>query len=158
MDINLLDNLKNNDTIVLNQSATDWKEAIYLGCKPLIEKKLIDESYYTAIIESTKKHGPYYILADYLAMPHASSEAGVYDNAFSLITLDKPVYFENDERPVQLLITLAATSADIHVSVALPQIVAIFDDASNIDKILKAKSKEEVLQILASVDFSKYLS
>ncbi|WP_033161452.1 PTS sugar transporter subunit IIA [[Mycoplasma] collis] len=156
--INLLEILKKYDTVNLNLEAKDWQQAVYLATKPLIDKKVVLDSYYEAIIESTKKHGPYYIIADNLAMPHASSDSGVLKNGFSLITLKNPVYFENDERPVRILITLAATSSEVHTSEALPQIAAVFEEESTITEILNAKTKEEVFAIIEKIDFTKYLS
>ncbi|MGZ9414337.1 PTS sugar transporter subunit IIA [Mycoplasma sp. AC157] len=155
--INLLNILKENETINLNLSAKDWKEAVYLSIKPLIDKKMVEKKYYEAVIESTQKHGPYYIIADNLAMPHAQSDAGVNENSFSLVTLKEPVYFENDSRPVRVLIALAATSAEVHTSEALPQIVAVFEDENNLKAIMNAQTKEEVLEIISKTDFQKYL-
>lgn len=61
-------------------------------CSTFNWKNAITQDYYNAIIESTIKNGPYYIIANDLAMPHAQSERGVKENAFSLITLKKPVF------------------------------------------------------------------
>ncbi|VEU68357.1 PTS sugar transporter subunit IIA [Mycoplasmopsis pulmonis] len=155
--INLLENLKKNDSITLNVEVSSWQEAIYEGCRVLIEKKLITKDYYNAIIESTLKNGPYYIISDNLAMPHAQMNRGVFDNCFSLVTLKKPIFFEGDSRPVRILITLAATSAEIHTSEALPRIVAIFEDPANIEKIMNAQNKEEIIDLISKIDFTKYI-
>ncbi|WP_334687733.1 PTS sugar transporter subunit IIA [Mycoplasmopsis cynos] len=88
---------------------------------------------------------------------YAQSDAGVKENSFSLITLKSPVYFEGDERPVRVLIALAATSAEIHTSEALPQIVAIFEDNNNLEKIINAKTSDEIIEIISKIDFQKYL-
>ncbi len=158
MSVNLLANLIENDSILINQKAQTWQEAIAISCKPLIEKNLISLNYVESIVNSTIEHGPYYILAPFLAMPHAEAGKDVFKDCFSLVVFDKPFYFDQDSRPVQILITLGATSADIHTAVALPQIVAAFEDVDNIDKIIKATSKEEIIAILEKVDFSKYLN
>ncbi|WP_025755322.1 PTS sugar transporter subunit IIA [Mycoplasmopsis cricetuli] len=158
MKINLLDILKKYKTINLQQSAKNWEEAVYLSIKPLIDKNLVEPRYYDAVINSTKEHGPYYIIADNLAMPHAQSDAGVLENSFSLVTLTKPVYFENDPRPVRVLIALAATSADVHTSEALPQIIAVFENPEVVNKIALAAKKEEVIDIIEKIDFQKYLT
>ncbi|MXR13808.1 PTS sugar transporter subunit IIAB [Mycoplasma flocculare] len=157
MTINLLTSLVKNNSILLNQKASTWQEAIEISCKPLIAKKLISQTYIDAIITSTTENGPYYILAPFLAMPHAEAGKGVFQDCFSLVVFDKPFYFEGDSRPVQILITLGATSSDIHTSIALPQIVAAFENTANIEKIIKAKNKEEIISLLEQVDFSKYL-
>lgn len=155
--VDLLENLIKNDSIKVGLSASDYKEAIKLSMQPLIDKKVIDENYYLSILESLKNYGPYFIIADHVAMPHAQNEVGVFDNGFSLITLEKEIYFEGDSRPIDILIGLASASSDIHVGVALPQIVSIFENEENIEKIRKAKSKEEVINVIKSVDLKKYL-
>lgn len=45
----------------------------------------------------------------------------------------------------------------MHVSVALPQIVSIFENEDNIEKIRKSKNKEEIIEIIKSIDLKKYL-
>ncbi|MBF0849075.1 arginine--tRNA ligase, partial [Streptococcus danieliae] len=78
----------------------------------------VTREYYEAILESTEEYGPYYILMPGMAMPHAKAGVGVNRDSFSLITLDEPVAF-SDGKEVSVLVTLAATSADIHTSVAI---------------------------------------
>ncbi|WP_434341989.1 PTS sugar transporter subunit IIA [Mesomycoplasma hyopneumoniae] len=157
MSVNLLTSLKENDSILINQTASNWQDAVKISCQPLLDKGLISTEYVQAIIQSTIENGPYYILAPFLAMPHSEAGKGVFGNGFSLVVFNKPFYFEADSRPVQILITLAATNSDIHTSVALPQIVAAFEDVANIEKIKNAQSKEEIISLLQKVDFSKYL-
>ena len=91
-------------------------------------------------------------------MPHARPEDGVNKSAFSLVILNKPIQFNNDKRKIRILITLAAASSEIHVSVSLPQVVASFESDAIIEKLLKASSDEEVIKILKKIDYSKYLN
>lgn len=155
--LNLIDNLQINDSIRVQLEAKDWKQALSLCIQPLIDKNVVDQKYLESIITSVNNNGPYFIISDHVAMPHAQGDVGVNDSGFSLVTLKNEVYFENDNRPVSILIGLASNSPDIHVSVALPQIVAIFEDESNIQKIKDAKSKDEILEIIKKVDLKKYL-
>lgn len=156
--INLLEILKKYKSVRLNQVAHSWEEAIKVCLNPLIEKKVITNEYYEAIIKRTNEWGPYYIIADGLAMPHAESSAGVNENGFSLVTLQKPIKFNNDPREISVLIALAAINPEIHTSEALPQIVAVFEDESRIREIQNAKTEDEVYSIIEKVDFKKYLS
>ena len=153
----LLDTLIENDSINVKGSAQDWKEAISVSCQPLIKSGAIMASYIDAIISSTEKNGPYYIIADGLAMPHAAPGEGVNKNCFSLVILDKPVKFEGDEREVRILMTLAAVDHEVHTATALPQVVALFENPENVIKISQMKSKEEVIDFIKSVNTDKYL-
>ena len=157
--LNLLDSLIKNDSIKVGYTAKDWKDAIREACKPLVDKRIINWNYYDAILESTAKHGPYYIIIEGLAMPHASStENAVLSNGFSLLTLTKPIYFENDERKVQIIMVLAAKDGETHTAVAIPQIRAVFEDPANVEKVANAKNKEEIIKLIKSIDYTKYLS
>lgn len=157
--LNLLDNLILNNSIIVNYDAKDWQEAIYKSCEPLVNKKVINYKYYDAILESTKAHGPYYILVEGIAMPHASATNDcVFSNGFSLLTLKKPIKFANDPREVKIVMTLAAKDGETHTAVAIPQIIAVFEDTANIEKIYNAKSEEEIIDIIKSVDYTKYIN
>ena len=91
--MNLLDSLKENNSVVLQQEANNWEEAINVCMKPLLENNSIEEKYIENIIKRTKELGPFYILAPGLAMPHERPDMGVNKNSFSLVTLKNPVVF-----------------------------------------------------------------
>ncbi|WP_426460913.1 PTS sugar transporter subunit IIA [Mycoplasma hafezii] len=156
--LNLLDTLIELDSIKIHQEAKDWKEAVRLATIPLEKAGIINEKYYEAILESTAKYGPYYVLMPGLAMPHATGTNGsVFGNGFSLVTLKEPVVFENGME-VSVLICIAAIDGETHVKVAIPQIVAVFELPENIDKIAKMNTKEEVIDFIKSVDYTKYVT
>ncbi len=48
-------------------------------------------------------------------MPHARPEDGVNRTAFALVTLTEPVYFEGEDEPVDVMVTLAGSSSDEHM-------------------------------------------
>ena len=156
-DLNLLDLLLKNEAIATKVRVDGWKDAVYKSLQPLIRNNVVTEDYYDAVLKSTSKFGPYYIIDDKVAMPHASSEVGVNDNGFSLITLEEPVVFPNDDREIHIIISLAATSSEIHVSKSLPQIVAIFEDSTVRDKIIDAENTDEIAEIISQVKLDKYL-
>lgn len=155
--LSLKQSLIDNDAIQLNQHAADWKEAIFVATAPLIKSGAVTASYPPAIIASTENFGPYYILMPGMAMPHARPEDGVNLDAFSLVVLDEPVVF-SDGKEVSVLITLAATSSEIHTGIAIPQIVALFELPNIIERLGNASSIDEVLQMIDEADMSAYLS
>ena len=154
--MNLKQALIDNDSIQLGLIAKDWKEAVQLSVQPLIDSGAVKPEYYDAIIESTEQYGPYYILMPGMAMPHARPEAGVLRDSFSLITLKEPVQF-SDGKEVRILVTLAATSSKIHNSVAIPQIVALFDLKDSITRLNSCKTKDDVLSLIDETKDSPYL-
>lgn len=154
--MNLTRAFKENNSIRLGLTAETWQEAVKLAVDPLIDSGAVTEEYYHAIIESTEEYGPYYILMPGMAMPHARPEAGVNRDSFALITLTKPVTF-SDGKEVQVLLTLAATSAEIHTSVAIPQIIALFELEDSIERLVACQTPEEVLAMVDESKSSPYL-
>ena len=154
--MNLKQALIDNDSIRLGLEANNWKEAVKVAVDPLIERGAILAGDYDAIIESTEEYGPYYILMPGMAMPHARPEAGVQSDAFSLITLQNPVVF-SDGKEVSVLLALAATSSKIHTSVAIPQIIALFELDDSIARLQACQTKEDVLAMIEESKDSPYL-
>ncbi|MGT2829292.1 PTS sugar transporter subunit IIA [Streptococcus hillyeri] len=154
--MNLKQSFVENNSIRLGLTAETWQEAVHLACDPLIESGAITEEYYDAIIASTEEYGPYYILMPGMAMPHAQAGVGVSRDSFSLITLTKPVTF-SDGKEVSVLLTLAAQSAAIHTTVAIPQIIALFELENSIQRLVDCKTPEEVLAMVEESKNSPYL-
>ncbi|HEL0009759.1 TPA: PTS sugar transporter subunit IIA [Streptococcus equi subsp. zooepidemicus] len=145
-----------NNSIRLGLSAASWQEAVKLAVQPLIDSGAVTSEYYDAIIASTEKYGPYYVLMPGMAMPHAEAGVGVKRNAFALITLTKPVTF-SDGKEVSVLLTLAATDPSIHTTVAIPQIVALFELEDAISRLIACRTPEEVLALVDESKNSPYL-
>lgn len=154
--MNLKQALIKNDSIRLGVTASTWQEAVERSIEPLIESGAVTREYYDAVIESTEENGPYYILMPGMAMPHARPEAGVKRDSFSLVTLQEPVTF-SDGKEVKVLLALAATSSAIHTSVAIPQIIALFELENSIERLSGCKTKEEVLEMIEESKNSPYL-
>ncbi|HEK9982481.1 PTS sugar transporter subunit IIA [Streptococcus equi subsp. zooepidemicus] len=145
-----------NNSIRLGLSAASWQEAVKLAVQPLIDSGAVTSEYYDAIIASTEKYGPYYVLMPGMAMPHAEAGVGVKRNAFALITLSQPVTF-SDGKEVSVLLTLAATDPSIHTTVAIPQIVALFELEDAISRLIACRTPEEVLALVDESKSSPYL-
>ncbi|MCW6661715.1 PTS sugar transporter subunit IIA [Aerococcaceae bacterium NML201209] len=155
--MNLKQALIENNSIRLGLNATTWQEAVKLSIDPLIESGAVLPEYYDAVIASTEEYGPYYILMPGMAMPHARPEAGVQRDSFSLVTLTEPVTF-SDGKEVSVLIALAATSSQIHTSVAIPQVVALLEIENAVSRLEQATTAEEVLAMIDETKDSPYLA
>ena len=143
----LLEYLVKNDSIKVKQKDETWEDAVRITFRPLLEKGVIKEEYIDSVIERTHELGPYYILAPGLAMPHERPEKGVLKDGFSFITLEKPVVFP-DGQDVDILLGFSATSSEVHSNESIPQIVMLFDDEAIFEKIRKAESTDEIIELL----------
>ncbi|MCL8608028.1 PTS sugar transporter subunit IIA [Proteus mirabilis] len=144
----MLKTLLTPDVVQVIPQVKDWREAIKIACQPLIDKGCIEPRYVDAIYKSYEQIGPYYVLGPGIAMPHARPEEGVNQLSLALTIIEKGVEFGADENdPVKLLIVLAATDNDSHIN-AIVKLAELFDNQDDIDTLLQAKSKAEVLAVI----------
>ncbi|HBO37971.1 MAG TPA: PTS ascorbate-specific transporter subunit IIA [Pasteurellaceae bacterium] len=148
----LKESLIENNSIKLNQTVSNWKEAIKIGTDLLVAAGTIEPRYYDHIISNIEKMGPYIILAPGLAMPHARPEEGVIKTSFALVTLKEPILFEGEDEPVSVFITLAGSDSDKHME-GLMEITQTLDDPDSetgvdLEKILRCQTNEDVLAVI----------
>lgn len=144
----MLKTLLTPDVVQVIPQVKGWREAIKIACQPLIDKGCIEPRYVDAIYKSHEQIGPYYVLGPGIAMPHARPEEGVNQLSLALTIIEKGVEFGADENdPVKLLIVLAATDNDSHIN-AIVKLAELFDNQDDIDTLLQAKSKAEVLAVI----------
>ncbi|PID50497.1 MAG: PTS ascorbate-specific transporter subunit IIA [Proteobacteria bacterium] len=150
----LKESLIENKAIKLGVSASNWQEAVKIGTDLLVASGAVEARYYDKIISNINELGPYVILAPGLAMPHARPEDGVNRTAFALVTLKDPICFDNDDTPIQVLVTLAGSDNDVHMQ-GIVEITQLFDDddpdsETGVDtqSIVNCSTKEEVFAII----------
>ncbi|MGR5445193.1 PTS sugar transporter subunit IIA [Vibrio jasicida] len=148
----LKQSLIDNNSIKLQAQASNWREAIKIGTDMLIASGAIQPSYHDAIISSVEELGPYICIAPNLALPHARPENGVIRTAFALVTLEEPIYFEGEDEPVDVLITLAGSSSDEHME-GLMEVTQVLDDEDSetgvdLDKLRRCRSKTDVFKVI----------
>lgn len=148
----LKQSLIDNNSIKLQANASNWREAIKIGTDMLIASGAIQPSYHDAIISSVEELGPYICIAPNLALPHARPENGVIRTAFALVTLEEPIYFEGEDEPVDVLITLAGSSSDEHME-GLMEVTQVLDDEDSetgvdLDKLRRCRRKTDVFNVI----------
>ncbi len=118
----LRDSLAENKSIRLQAEAETWQDAVKIGVDLLVAADVVEPRYYQAILDAVEQHGPYFVLAPGLAMPHGRPEEGVKKTGFALVTLKKPLEFNHEDNdPVDILITMAAVDANTHQEVGIMQ-------------------------------------
>lgn len=144
----MLMDLITEDTIDLNVEANTWEEAVRKGGELLIKHEAIENRYIDAMINSVKEIGPYIVIAEGIAMPHARPEDGALKVAMSLITLQKPIEFGNaDHDPVKLVISFCSIDSKTHLR-ALSELMVLLENEEYISRIIDAKSKGEVIKVI----------
>ena len=131
------------ENVQIVESATDWKDAIRISVQPLEQHGYVESRYKEEIISNVESMGPYIVLAPYIALPHARPAQGVKESQIAVTLLQNEVRFAGEEKPVKLLIALAASDNNRHLD-ALMSISEILQNEDTVQKILNSKDKEEL--------------
>lgn len=135
------------DIQVVN-SVADWKEAVRLASKPLINEHTITQKYVDNMIQSVEDNGPYMVIADYFALMHARPGEGVNKLGMSLLTTKQP--FDLEGKPVKIVLVLAATDNKSHLA-SLQKVMSVFMDDASYQTVLNG-SKEEIVSLFEGLE------
>ncbi|MDV7105758.1 PTS sugar transporter subunit IIA [Vibrio sp. TH_r3] len=141
--MNLKESLIQNNSILLNASAADWKSAIKLGTNALVRAGVVEARYYDAIIKAIGEEGPYICIHDSFALPHCRPEDGVIKTGFALTVLDKPVKFEGVDEPVDVFITLSGKDSEEHIEGTM-QVANLIEFDEDFSLLRACKTPEDV--------------
>lgn len=126
------------ERISLDIDVSDWKDSIYKAGQLLIDSKDISQQYLDIVIENIEQNGPYVVISEGFAFPHAEIGEYNFNTAMRLIRLKNPIYYsdsimdDNDDittLPVKYVCILSATEEQ-------KQLKAIF----NLFNLLKQNS------------------
>lgn len=124
----MLNELITKERIQVVDSIGDWKEAIALASVPLIKENVFGDDYVQAMINGVQEFGPYIVLADEFALPHASSQGDVKEIAISVLVTKEAVDMKG--KPVKVFMVLATVDNESHLKAlsALSDIIGNDDD------------------------------
>lgn len=120
-----------------NLRADSWQDSIRKAANPLLQENCIEERYIDSMIHSVLKYGPYIVIDKGIALAHARPVDGVLKTGIALATLDPAVSFGSENDPVRIMIVLAASGDDEHVSL-LAFIADFLSNENNIKNIVNA--------------------
>lgn len=147
----MLEDLLSESFVVTNGHADNWEEAVSKAGDLLIKNKTVESLYVENMIQAVHDFGPYIVIAQGIALAHASSKEGVHQISMSLLTLAEPVPFGSKlNDPVHAVFTLATTDHDSHLT-ALSELVRLLGQEDFL-QALKENNKETILQIIHKGD------
>lgn len=136
------------ETIRLNQVVKNREEAIRLAGEVLAANQVVEERYIDAMVESCNELGPYIVLVPGVALPHARPECGANRVGVSVVTLEEPVVFGNEENdPVHTVIAIASDNNENHVGVIASLSTFLMDNA-RVDELKNANHVEEAMHAI----------
>lgn len=121
-----------------------WKEAIQIASKPLLEDGSIEPIYVQSMIDSIESHGPYIVLADHFALPHASAGQGV--NVLSMSLLISKEEVDLLSKPVNAFLVLATVDNTSHMR-ALASLSELLYEPQNLELFCQG-DKNSILELI----------
>ena len=136
------------EKIFISDQKLSFAQAVQKLSEPMLAAGSITPAYVGAMIESLEKNGPYFVLADRFAMPHARPQDGVSRLDMSLLVCRNEV--DVGGQPVNLFIALAAADSTSHIQ-AISQLARIFwrDDA--VDRLCAGNTPQEIYSCLCAL-------
>lgn len=135
--------------IQLNLSTNSWEEAFYVAATPLIEAEIVSRRYIDTIIQTTYQEGPYMVISENVALPHARPEDGAKDVGLGITVLKTPINILG-QTPMKYIFTLAAVDSKKHLT-ALAELVSLIDRTDFFQMLDTATSPEEAYQWIAAL-------
>ena len=133
--------------IQIMKRVKDWKESIKIASQPLLENDYIKSDYITAMISNIEKFGFYIVITDKVALPHSRPENGALKTGLSMLKLNKPVMYGDEE--VYLILVLSVKDEKEHIDL-LMRISQVFEDESIVKNLLELNNKEEIINFLSN--------
>lgn len=137
------------ENILLNASIGSKEEAIRLTGSILVDKGYVDTDYIEKMLEREELTSTY--MGNFVAIPHGTedSKAFVKESGISFIQVPQGVDFGNGNI-VKLLIGIAGKDNE-HLDI-LSSIAIVCSEEENIEKLVSAKSADEILAIFEEVN------
>lgn len=133
------------ENVQICEKADDWRTAIRMAVKPLEDHGYVEPRYKEEIISNVENMGPYIVISDQIALPHARPEQGVLKTQISVTLFRKNVMFDGKDVPARLFITLAAKDNNSHLD-ALMEISELLSDEAMVKKLLESEDTEDLYQ------------
>lgn len=118
-----------------------WEHAVRIAAKPLLYEKYIENHYIEKMIDNIKNSGPYVVISEHFALPHAGPFDGVNKTGFSMLGLREPVNILGKE--VRILVILASKDNEQHLK-ALSQLTRLFSNKKNKNHLTQTMDKSEI--------------
>ncbi|RRD40507.1 PRD domain-containing protein [Leptotrichia sp. OH3620_COT-345] len=138
----VLKGLLNRDNVKFLDNVKSWQEGMLEAGTMLVKNKNTTFDYVNEMIELVEKHGPYIIIDEGIAMPHAGISENVLKTGVSLLIVKEKVKF-SDGRGVNIFLSFAAKNKNEHMEI-LNDLFELTTKYGFIEKISKISKYEEL--------------
>lgn len=139
-------NIIDEESITLDEEASDWEEAIWSAGEILYNIGKIEKKYITSMIENVHEHGPYIVIYPGVAIAHANPEDGCKKVGASILRLKNPVKFNHElNDPVKYIIALSLTDTD-DIKLPLYNLTKMLGTKTFLEELDKSNTPSDILQ------------
>jgi mannitol PTS system EIIA component len=137
------------ENILLNKSINNKTEAIKVTGQILVDQGYVQQDYIEEMLKREELSSTY--MGNFLAIPHGTEEgkSSVVMSGLSVVQVPDGVDFGGGNI-VKLLIGIAGKDNE-HLEL-LSQIAIVCSEEENVEKLVQAKSEEEIIRLLGEVE------
>ena len=137
------------ETIELRASLSSQEEAIRRAGTLLVENGHVEERYIDSMFEREKSVSTF--MGNAVAIPHGTGDSKQWVTRSGLSVITVPEGVEYGDGNVAKLVIGIAGKGDEHLEI-LSKIATVCDDEDNVNEIVRAETKEELLAFFEEVE------
>ena len=131
------------------EGVEDWKEAILQSGNLLVSNRKVTSEYVKEMIELVEKHGPYIVIEEGIAMPHAGISENVLETGISLLVVKEKVALP-EGRNANIFLSFAAKNKNDNIDI-MNDLFELITKYKFIDEVSKMKSYGQLEQYFKEV-------
>ena len=144
-----LKKLLKKENVKFIDEAENWKEAIFQSGDLLVSNKKVTSEYVHEMVELVEKHGPYIVLEEGIAMPHAGISENVLETGISLLVVDEKVSLPKG-RNANIFLSFAAKNKNDNIDI-MNDLFELITKYEFIDKVSKMKNYSQLETYLEEI-------
>ena len=144
-----LKKLLKKENVKFIDEAENWKEAIFQSGDLLVSNKKVTSEYVQEMIELVEKHGPYIVLEEGIAMPHAGISENVLETGISLLVVNEKVSLP-EGRNANIFLSFAAKNKNDNIDI-MNDLFELITKYEFINKVSKMKNYSELERYLEEI-------
>lgn len=144
-----LKKLLKKENVKFIDEAENWKEAIFQSGDLLVSNKKVTSEYVEEMIELVEKHGPYIVLEEGIAMPHAGISENVLETGISLLVVNERVSLP-EGRNANIFLSFAAKNKNDNIDI-MNDLFELITKYEFIDKVSKIKNYSQLETYLEEI-------
>ena len=131
------------------EGVEDWKDAILQSGNLLVSNRKVTSEYVKEMIELVEKHGPYIVIEEGIAMPHAGISENVLETGVSLLVVKEKVALP-EGRNANIFLSFAAKNKNDNIDI-MNDLFELITKHKFIDEVSKMKSYSQLEQYFKEV-------